>query len=113
MFDFNDPILGETYGNGHLHVNFPRHEIWISREGEWKQVELTPTEFRMLVMFLRHRGVVLSTTHLSEMIWPHELAAPETVRWHLNRLKRKVDGGLIQTVRGFGYRYKVERNDGR
>ena len=106
VFDFNDPVLGQQYGNGHLHVNFPRHEIWTNREGEWERVELTRTEFALLVAFLRHRGLVLSTSHLSELVWPDELPSPEAVRWHINRLRHKLDGELIETVRGFGYRYR-------
>ena len=100
-----DPILGSTYGNGFLHINFPRHEIWGKPENEWERIELTPTEFRLLIVFLRHPGLVLSRNHLADLVWPDEDAMPENIRFHVNRLRHKIGESLIENVRSFGYRY--------
>ncbi len=71
------------------------------------EVELTPTEYRLLLTLAERRGRVLARTHLLETVWD---AAPDiqtrTVDMHVQRLRSKLGdaGDLIETVRGFGYR---------
>jgi two-component system phosphate regulon response regulator PhoB len=70
-------------------------------------VELTPTEYKLLLTLAERRGRVLARTHLLQTVWE---AAPDiqtrTVDMHVQRLRSKlgVAGELIETVRGFGYR---------
>jgi two-component system phosphate regulon response regulator PhoB len=70
-------------------------------------VELTPIEFKLLLVLAERRGRVQSRTHLLETVWD---AAPDiqtrTVDMHVQRLRTKLGpaGDLIETVRGFGYR---------
>ena len=70
-------------------------------------VELTPTEFRLLLLLAERRGRVQARSHLLETVWE---AAPDiqtrTVDMHIQRLRNKLGtaGDLIETVRGFGYR---------
>jgi len=70
-------------------------------------VELTPTEYRLLVTLAERRGRVQARSHLLETVWE---AAPDiqtrTVDMHVQRLRTKLGaaGALIETVRGFGYR---------
>jgi two-component system phosphate regulon response regulator PhoB len=74
------------------------------------EVELTPTEYKLLLTLAERRGRVQSRTHLLEAVWD---AAPDiqtrTVDMHVQRLRTKLHpaGDLIETVRGFGYRLKV------
>jgi two-component system phosphate regulon response regulator PhoB len=70
-------------------------------------IELTATEFRLLVTLADRRGQVQSRAQLLETVW--ESAAdvqPRTVDIHVQRLRAKLGaaGDLIETVRGFGYR---------
>jgi two-component system phosphate regulon response regulator PhoB len=76
-------------------------------------VELTPTEFRLLLTLAERRGRVQARAHLLETVWE---AAPDiqtrTVDMHVQRLRAKlgVAGDLIETVRGFGYRIRAAQN---
>ncbi len=73
-------------------------------------VELTPTEFKLLLTLVERRGRVQGRVHLLETVWE---AAPDiqtrTVDMHIQRLRTKlgVAGDLIETVRGFGYRLRA------
>ena len=76
-------------------------------------VELTPTEFKLLLTLAERRGRVQGRAHLLETVWE---AAPDiqtrTVDMHVQRLRAKlgVAGDLIETVRGFGYRIRSPQN---
>jgi two-component system phosphate regulon response regulator PhoB len=74
------------------------------------QVELTATEFKLLLTLAERRGRVQGRAHLLQTVWE---AAPDiqtrTVDMHVQRLRAKlgVAGDLIETVRGFGYRMRT------
>jgi DNA-binding response OmpR family regulator len=67
-------------------------------------VGLTPREFAMLEYLARHAGQVVSKTELIEHVWPAKGADPNTVEVYAGYLRRKVGSGLVETVRGAGYR---------
>ena len=73
-------------------------------------VELTPTEFKLLLTLAERRGRVQGRAHLLETVWD---AAPDiqtrTVDMHVQRLRTKLGaaGDMIETVRGFGYRLRA------
>ena len=68
-------------------------------------VGLTTTEFRLLLELARHRGQVLSREQLLERVWGYGyLGDSRLVDVAVRRLRGKVAGSLIQTVRGVGYR---------
>jgi len=75
-----------------------------------RPVELTPTEFKLLLTLAERRGRVQGRGHLLETVWE---AAPDiqtrTVDMHIQRLRTKLGaaGDLIETVRGFGYRLRA------
>ena len=77
---------------------------------EDRPVELTPTEFKLLLTLAERRGRVQGRAHLLETVWE---AAPDiqtrTVDMHIQRLRTKLGaaGELIETVRGFGYRLRA------
>ena len=70
-------------------------------------LDLTATEFKLLLTLAERRGRVQARAHLLETVWE---AAPDiqtrTVDMHVQRLRSKLGtaGDLIETVRGFGYR---------
>ncbi|AEA33159.1 response regulator transcription factor [Hippea maritima] len=74
-----------------------------------KKIELKPTEFKLLVYLVRHRGQVITRTMLLENIWGYNFD-PQTniVDVHISRLRSKIDRGfdkeLIKTIRGIGYK---------
>lgn len=78
---------------------------------EGHEVELTPTEFKLLLTLAERRGRVQARALLLETVWE---AAPDiqtrTVDMHVQRLRTKLHpaGDLIETVRGFGYRLRAD-----
>ena len=74
------------------------------------EVELTPTEYKLLLTLAERRGRVQARAHLLETVWD---AAPDiqtrTVDMHIQRLRAKLGpaGEMIETVRGFGYRVRA------
>jgi two-component system, OmpR family, phosphate regulon response regulator PhoB len=72
-------------------------------------VELTPTEYRLLVSLLERRGRVQNRQQLLEAAWDtHARIETRTVDMHMQRLRGKLGAGAdwIETVRGFGYRFR-------
>jgi DNA-binding response OmpR family regulator len=77
-------------------------------------LQLTPIEFRLLAALLRHAGQVLAPEQLLEQAWDDPTGtAVDRVKFAVMRLRRKLgDAGAgdhappIETVRGFGYRYR-------
>ena len=88
---------------GSLRVERAAHRVTV----DGAEVELTPTEYKLLLTLVERRGRVQARSHLLETVWD---AAPDiqtrTVDMHVQRLRTKLGaaGGLIETVRGFGYR---------
>lgn len=73
-------------------------------------VDLTPTEYRLLVTLLERRGRVQTRQQLLETAWDiHARIETRTVDMHVQRLRSKLGdaGRLIETVRGFGYRFRA------
>jgi two-component system phosphate regulon response regulator PhoB len=80
-------------------------------EVDGHELELTPTEFRLLAVLMERRGRVQSRRQLLEAVW--EVTAritTRTVDMHVQRLRAKLgaDADWIETVRGFGYRFRSE-----
>lgn len=76
-------------------------------------IDLTPREFELLAALMRHAGKVLNRDQLLHDAWGWEyLVETKTVDTHVKRLRdkleaAKVDPSLIETVRGYGYRFKL------
>ena len=91
---------------GALQIDRGAHRVTVDEQ----DVELTPTEYRLLLTLAERRGRVQARSHLLETVWE---AAPDiqtrTVDMHVQRLRMKLGaaGDLIETVRGFGYRLRA------
>jgi len=73
------------------------------------EVQLTPTEYRLLLCLVERQGRVQSRQQLLETAWDvHVRIETRTVDMHVQRLRGKLGpaGDLIETVRGFGYRFR-------
>lgn len=101
------PQNTDTIRVGPLAIDRGAHRVTIDESGE---IELTPTEYRLLLTLAERRGRVQARGLLLETVWE---AAPDiqtrTVDMHVQRLRSKlgVAGDMIETVRGFGYRLKA------
>jgi DNA-binding response OmpR family regulator len=104
----------EVYDDGSVQVNFGTHEVAV----DGVTVELTATEYRLLAALIRHRGQVLSPVKLLDLAWSDPFGVgPERVKYSVMRLRRKLGasadaGPSIESVRGFGYRYRAGSQPG-
>ena len=76
----------------------------VVRQGE--TVELTRTEYELLVALARHPGQVLSKAQLLVQVWGYDAYDANLVEVHLSALRKKLETHgerLIHTVRGMGY----------
>jgi DNA-binding response OmpR family regulator len=98
----------ETYADDLLTIDFAQRAV--KREG--REVQLTPLEFKLLATLVRHPNQVLSRDQLLELVWDDPFGvSPDQVKLYVGYLRRKLDpdapeSAPIETVRGFGYRYR-------
>ena len=74
-------------------------------------VDLTPKEFQLLICLLERRGRTQSRRGLLETVWDTTAEIEtRTIDMHVGRLRAKLGpaGDMIETVRGFGYRFRAE-----
>jgi two-component system, OmpR family, phosphate regulon response regulator PhoB len=78
------------------------------------ELDLTPTEYRLLTCLMERRGRVQSRQQLLESAWDiHARIETRTVDMHVQRLRSKLrgHGWMVETVRGFGYRFREHDRD--
>ena len=81
-----------------------------------QELDLTATEYKLLLTLIERRGRVQTRPQLLETVWE---AQPDiqtrTVDMHIQRLRTKLGdaGRMIETVRGFGYRFRATDRAGR
>jgi two-component system OmpR family response regulator len=78
----------------------------LRRDGE--DIELLPTEYRVLEIMMRHAGQTVTRTMLFESVWGYHFdPGTNLIDVHMGRLRKKIDSSgakpLIKTVRGAGY----------
>ena len=97
---------GDILTIGPIRIDRAAHRVAV----DGQEVELTPTEFKLLLTLVERRGRVHGRALLLDTVWD---AAPDiqtlTVDMHIQRLRAKLGpaGDLIETVRGFGYRLRA------
>ena len=96
---------GSTIAAGPVSIDRSAHRASVHGH----EVELTATEYKLLLTLVERRGRVQTRPQLLETVWE---AQPDiqtrTVDMHVQRLRTKLGdaGRLIETVRGFGYRFR-------
>ena len=96
---------GSSLVAGALVIDRSAHRA--SVDGE--ELPLTPTEFKLLETLVERRGRVQSRERLLQDVWQHQPdMQTRTVDMHVQRLRTKMGehADLIETVRGFGYRFR-------
>ena len=87
-----------------LRLDPQRHRCFV----DGAEIDLTAKEFSLLHVLMARRGRVLTRDQLLDQVWGSDIAVTSrTVDTHLKRLREKLGtaGGLIETVRGVGYRF--------
>lgn len=95
-----------NYGDDRISIDHAARRV----EVDGREVSLTPVEFRLLCVFTEHRGQVLSRQDLLEKVWDDVAGSSggDQVKVYVGYLRKKLgdeEGKLIETVRGFGYRF--------
>jgi two-component system phosphate regulon response regulator PhoB len=107
----SNPVSRDITIIGPLHIDRAAHRVTLDDN----DIDLTPTEYRLLLLLAERSGRVQGRSHLLETVWD---AAPDiqtrTVDMHVQRLRMKLGraGEMIETVRGFGYRFNEEALSG-
>jgi len=102
-----------SYGGGIMVIDQPRREVTV----RGARVELTPTEWRILVALATDPGRVYSRFELINRVRRDEFERyARTIDSHVKNLRRKIeqDPGrprIVQTVLGGGYRLSLARDD--
>jgi DNA-binding response OmpR family regulator len=97
-----------TYGDGLVTIDFTQREVTVGGN----KAALTPLEFKLLTVFVRHPNQVLSHEQLLELVWGDALSGSRArAKLYVGYLRQKLaaagaEQNLIETVRGFGYRYR-------
>jgi two-component system, OmpR family, response regulator QseB len=99
------PYTGQQLHWGPLQLDVQAAVVWV----EGRPLTLTSKEIQLLEWFLRHPGRIARRTFLLDQLWSIDAeAGEETVKTHLNNLRRKLRAGgcpdPIETVHGQGYR---------
>ena len=95
------PTARLTYDD--LVLDDDTHQVWKADA----EVDLSPTEFKLLRYLLQNPGRVLSKRQILEHVWQYDFGGDgSAVESYVSYLRRKVDTGeprLLHTVRGVGY----------
>jgi two-component system alkaline phosphatase synthesis response regulator PhoP len=92
-----------------IRVDPERREVWAGDQ----PVELTATEFDVLLSLARHAGKVLSREQLMDLVWGSDFYGTDrVVDVYVGQVRRKLEAvtgqTLIRTVRGIGYKFTDE-----
>jgi len=99
----------DAYSDAYLSIDWAQARVAVGD----REVQLTPLEFRLLSIFVRHPRQVLSRDQLLERVWGDAFGVGgDQVKLYVGYLRRKLEPDApesvpIETVRGFGYRYKT------
>jgi DNA-binding response OmpR family regulator len=103
--------LPTVYADDAITVEFAQR----SARSDGVDLRLTPLEFRLLSAFVQHPNQVLSREQLLELAWGDPYGVSEDqVKLYVGYLRKKLGANVgtespIETVRGFGYRYRPVR----
>ncbi|MYT11662.1 DNA-binding response regulator, OmpR family, contains REC and winged-helix (wHTH) domain [Streptomyces sp. SceaMP-e96] len=101
--DEGPPSEGEVLVFGDLSIDTAGMEVFVSGS----PVALTPTELKLLLEFAAHPGVVLERHTLLRNVWEYGWDGDSrVVDLGVQRLRRKLGRERIETVRGFGYKFR-------
>lgn len=104
----DEMVSGNEISAGGITLNEDTHVA----QGDKGAIDLTPREFELLACLMRNAGKVVSREDLLHDAWNWEfITETKTVDTHIKRLRDKIESAgydpkLVETVRGYGYRFK-------
>jgi len=97
------------FGGGELIIDPANRRVIVRGQ----VVDLTPTEFDLLLFMAKRAGRILPIDVIFDNVWPYDAdAGPDSVKWYIWRLRSKVEDDpsnprYILTERGIGYRFAI------
>ncbi len=99
--------------SGRLKIALDRNEVW----KDDIPVDLTETEYRILLLLMQHPERLFSTQNIYESVWnePFAYGDNSTIMVHIRKLRTKIEDDpqnpvYIKNIWGKGYRYEAEKN---
>ncbi|MDO8637036.1 MAG: response regulator transcription factor [Dehalococcoidia bacterium] len=105
----SDTTNDGSFTTGDLVVNYVTREVWL----KGKDVQLTPTEYRLLYQLVRNAGRVVTHQELLTRIWGPEFTDKTSyLKVHVQHLRQKLEDladtpRLIHTEPGVGYSFRT------
>jgi two-component system KDP operon response regulator KdpE len=103
------PAGEDQLERGEIQADFVRHRVTV----RGSPIELTPTEFNLLVYMMRNSGKALTHRTVLQHVWGTEYGdEAEYLRVYVGRLRRKIEANPLEprhllTEHGVGYRFEV------
>ena len=96
------------YNIGGLEVNEDTKEVFV----DGNLAKLTPLEFKILALLIKHPGRVFSAEEIYERVWNERAINTETIMVHVRKIREKIEYDpknprYLKVVWGVGY--KIER----
>jgi len=100
---------GRVISAGPLQLDISTHQVL--KGGQ--KIDLTPTEFRLLLALVEADGAVLSVPQMYEKVWGREGSNQSLIETHIYNLRRKIEENasaprFVLTIRDAGYRFNTE-----
>ncbi len=102
--------IENTLRRGPLEIHLSRQQAFDTSENEPRQLDLTPVEFRLLLLFVQNGGDVVSRGTILDTVWGQTAhVSARCVDHHVCGLRKKISrsGGRIESVYGVGYRIDI------
>lgn len=102
-----DDLKDHVYGR--LRVNEKSQRVFVDEE----ELSLSKKEFELLLLFTSNEDIVLSRDTIIEKVWGYDYEGDlRTIDTSIKRLREKLGevSAYIETVRGYGYRFKVKEH---
>lgn len=101
--------------SGALEIDLLKCKVFVSKE----EVFLTPIEYKLLILLIENRNNILTRNSILERLWDTvgNFVEANTLNVYIRRLREKIEtdtkiNRYIETIRGIGYRWKEEVEDG-
>ncbi len=104
-------VSQETLAGGGIVIDRRKHSVSLHGQA----LDLTPSEFRLLETLMRQSGRAFDRSELIDSaLGADTLVLERTIDVHIRSLRKKLGDSaeMIQTVRGIGYRFREDPNDG-
>lgn len=104
LLRYTEKFQEKTIENG-LVIDNDKHLVYL----DGKELKLTPKEFELVSYMSKNSNLTLSRDQILNSVWGYDYEGdPRTVDTHIKRLRKKLDGRFIDTVRGYGYKFEVK-----